>query len=128
MKKVIGREAGQAGLGGGEGDVREYNTLNLPRFSRDLDRYKVSNRAGAKLGNALLKDLGVVTEENLELLLCPHKIMRQRAKFGTLSAWISLNWRFWKSMVLLFTCHPILATHLMWKGWCLWSQSQLSRG
>ena len=35
--------------GGGEGDVREYNTLNLPRFSRDLDRYKVSNRAGAKL-------------------------------------------------------------------------------
>ena len=79
-------EGGQAGLGGGEGDVREYNTLNLPRFSRDLDRYKVSNRAGAKLGNALLKDLGVVTEENLELLLCPHKIMRQRAKFGTLSA------------------------------------------
>ena len=83
-------EGGQAGLGGGHGggagDVREYNTLSLPRFSRELDRYKVSNRAGAKLGNALLKDLGVVTEENLQLLLCPQKIVRQRAKFGKLSA------------------------------------------
>ena len=72
-------EGGEKGFGGenggGEGDVREYNTLNLPRFSRDLDRYKVSNRAAAKLGNSLLKDLGVVNEENLQLLLCPAKIM-----------------------------------------------------
>ena len=83
-------EGGERGCGGenggGEGDVREYNTLNLPRFSRDLDRYKVSNRAGAKLGNSLLKDLGVVDERNLQLLLCPTKIVRQRVKHGKLSA------------------------------------------
>ena len=46
----------------------------------------MSNRAAAKLGNAVLKDLGVVTEENLQMLLCPSKIVRQREKFGQLAA------------------------------------------
>ena len=72
--------------GEGDGDVREYNTLSLPRFSRELDRYKQSNRAGAKIGNALLKDVGVVHEDNLQLLLCPAKVMRQRDKFGGIAA------------------------------------------
>ena len=79
-------EGGEKDSGGGEGGgVREYNTLHLPRFSRDLDRYKISNRAAAKVGNSLLKDLGVVTKDKPELLLCPTKILRQRAKFGQLS-------------------------------------------
>ena len=80
-------DGGDRGLGGeGDGDVREYNTLSLPRFSRELDRYKQSNRAGAKIGNALLKDVGVVHEDNLQLLLCPAKVMRQRDKFGGIAA------------------------------------------
>ena len=33
-------EGGEKGCGGGGGEVREYNTLNLPRFSRELDRYR----------------------------------------------------------------------------------------
>ena len=80
-------DGGDRGLGGeGDGDVREYNTLSLPRFSRELDRYKQSNRAGAKIGNALLKDVGVVHEDNLQLLLCPAKVMRQRDRFGGIAA------------------------------------------
>ena len=67
-------------------EVGEYNTLDLPRFCRDLDRYKVSNRAAAKLGNSLLKDLGVVGAEDLKFLLCPNKVLRQRAKHGKLLA------------------------------------------
>lgn len=73
-------EGGVIGLGGegvGEAAVREYNTLNLPRFCRELDRYKASNREGAKVGNALLKDLGVVNDKDQQFLLCPVKIMRQ---------------------------------------------------
>ena len=79
-------EGGEHGLGGGEADLREYNTLNLPRFCRELDRYKASNREGAKVGNALLKDLGVVHDKNLQFLLCPEKIRRQRMKHGKVAA------------------------------------------
>ena len=82
-------EGGEKGLGGGgvgDADLREYNTLSLPRFCRELDRYKASNREGAKVGNALLKDLGVVHDKNMQFLLCPAKIMRQRTKFGKVAA------------------------------------------
>ena len=65
--------------------MREYNTLNLPRFCRELDRYKASNREGAKVGNALLKDLGVVNDKDQQFLLCPGKIMRQRMRHGKIA-------------------------------------------
>ena len=81
-------EGGVIGLGGegvGEAAVREYNTLNLPRFCRELDRYKASNREGAKVGNALLKDLGVVNDKDQQFLLCPGKIMRQRMRHGKIA-------------------------------------------
>ena len=45
-------------------DKIEYNTLKLKNFSRECDRYKTSNREGAKLANALLRDLGLVTKNN----------------------------------------------------------------
>ena len=35
-----GGERGCGGKAGEGGEVREYNTLNLPRFSRELDRYR----------------------------------------------------------------------------------------
>ena len=72
----------------GVDEKADYDDLvdSLPRFSRELDRYKQSNRAGAKIGNALLKDVGVVHEDNLQLRLCPAKVMRQRDKFGGIAA------------------------------------------
>ena len=62
--------------------VTDYNTLQLRRFSRECDRYKTSNRAGAKVANALLKDLGIVTESDQTYLVCPNKLRRERIKWG----------------------------------------------
>ena len=53
--------------------VSEYNTLKLKNFSRECDRYKTSNREGAKLANALLRDLGLVTKNN-SAIMSPHKV------------------------------------------------------
>ena len=60
----------------------EYNTLKLKNFSRECDRYKASNREAAKLANALLKDLKIVTKKDSSKLLCPGKIRRERLKWG----------------------------------------------
>ena len=62
--------------------ITEYNTLKLKNFARECDRYKVSNRAGAKIGNALLKDLKLVTKNNPSKLICPGKLRRERLKWG----------------------------------------------
>ena len=58
------------------------NTLPLRRFSRECDRYKQSNRGAAKLANALLKDIGIVTESDQTLLVCPSKVKRERERWG----------------------------------------------
>ena len=60
----------------------EYNTLKLKNFARECDRYKESNRAGAKLANALLKDLKIVTKQDCSKLICPGKLRRERLKWG----------------------------------------------
>ena len=57
-----------------------YNTRQLKYFSMEADRYKVSERAAAKLGNALLKDLGLVKKGSTKDLICPSKIRRERSK------------------------------------------------
>ena len=59
-----------------------YNTVNLRRFSRECDATMTSNRGGAKIANALLKDLGYVTETDQTLLICPSKLKREREKWG----------------------------------------------
>ena len=46
----------------------EYNTLKLKNFARECDRYKASNREGAKLANTLLKDLNIVTKDDTSML------------------------------------------------------------
>ena len=43
-----------------EKETKKYNTMSLQYFARECDRYGVSDRAGAKIGNGLLKDLGIV--------------------------------------------------------------------
>ena len=38
----------------------------------------MSDRAGANIGNGLLKDFGVVNNQNKEKLICPTKFRRER--------------------------------------------------
>ena len=61
------------------------NTISLKNFARECERYKVGNRPGAKIGNGLLKDLGMVNKNNKELLICPSKLRRERKKWGAKS-------------------------------------------
>ena len=60
----------------------EYNTLKLKNFARECDRYKTSNREGAKLANAIMKDLKLVTKSDTTMLICPGKLRRERFKWG----------------------------------------------
>ena len=48
-----------------------YNTMSLKYFSLECDRYGLSDRAAAKVGNALLKDMGIVKKGDTSLLICP---------------------------------------------------------
>ena len=61
---------------------REYNTMSLKQFARECDRYRISDRAGAKIGNGLLKDYGIVKEGSTSKLICPSKLRRERLKWG----------------------------------------------
>ena len=61
---------------------RIYNTLPLKNFARECDRYGVSDRAGAKIGNGLMKDLGIVDKDNMDKLICPNRLRRERRKWG----------------------------------------------
>ena len=42
----------------------------------------MSDRTGAKIGNGLLKDLGIVNKDNMDKLICPTKLRRERQKWG----------------------------------------------
>ena len=65
-----------------EEGTSKYNTMSLKHFSRECDRYGISDRAGAKVGNALLKDLGIVKRGSTSMLICPSKVRRERVKWG----------------------------------------------
>ena len=61
---------------------KSYNTWSLKHFAQECDRYCISDRAGAKIGNGLLKDLGIVHKGSTDKLICPSKVRRERAKWG----------------------------------------------
>ena len=63
-------------------EKKKYNTMSLKHFSRECDRYGISDRAGVKIGNGLMKDLGIVKKERTDKLICPSKLRRERAKWG----------------------------------------------
>ena len=65
-----------------DGSKSGYNTRQLRYFAMEADRYRVSDRAAAKLGNALLKDLGLVKKGSTHDLLCPSKVRRERKRWG----------------------------------------------
>jgi hypothetical protein len=53
---------------------------SLPRLAAECDRFKISNRAGAAIVNAALKDLGFITPEDQHLLTDHIKLQRKRNK------------------------------------------------
>ena len=53
---------------------KKNNRKNVKNFSRACDRIKVSDRAGAFLGSALLMDHGLVKEGKVQHLICPSKL------------------------------------------------------
>ena len=63
---------------------RKYNCMSLKYFARECDRYGISDRAGAKIGNGLLKDMGLVNKEDMEKLICQTKLRRERRKWGVI--------------------------------------------
>ena len=65
-----------------DGSKSGYNTVQLKYFSMEADRYNISDRAAAKLGNALLKDYKIVTKGSTKKLLCPSKVKRERKRWG----------------------------------------------
>ena len=65
-----------------DGSKSGYNTVKLKYFSMEADRYKLSDRAAAKIGNGLLKDLGIVQKGHTQKLLCPSKVKRERKRWG----------------------------------------------
>ena len=64
--------------------TKSYNTMPLKHFARECERYDVSDRTGAKLGNGLLRDLGIVKKGNTSKLICPTRLRRQRQKWGAI--------------------------------------------
>ena len=59
-----------------------YNMMKLKNFARECDRYLVSDYAAAKIGNGLLKDIGLVKKGDSKRLICPSKVRRERRKWG----------------------------------------------
>lgn len=58
--------------------VTTQNRQSLKNFVAELDRYAISDRAGAALATALFEDLEMVDEENQTLVTDKNKIRRER--------------------------------------------------
>ena len=65
-----------------DGSKSGYNTMKLKYFAMEADRYKMRDRAAAKLGNALLKDYGLIKKGSTSELICPGKVRRERRRWG----------------------------------------------
>ena len=67
-------------------EEENYNTMSLKYFAREVDRYGWSDRGAAKIGNGLLKDLGLVRKGKTKMLICPAKVRRERQRWGRKAA------------------------------------------
>jgi hypothetical protein len=63
-----------------EGGRGYYNLTKYPQFVLEAVRYEVSDEAAAALGNALLRDLGLLTKENAAEVIDPKKIEREKIR------------------------------------------------
>uniref|UniRef100_A0A6P7F767 Uncharacterized protein LOC114325406 n=1 Tax=Diabrotica virgifera virgifera TaxID=50390 RepID=A0A6P7F767_DIAVI len=71
------------------------NTRNLSELAKTLDRYAVSDRAGAAIASAVLQDYGIVNNEDTQNIIDRHKVRRARQQNR-----VDLQ-RFSKSTILL---------------------------
>ena len=60
----------------------QRNTVKLTNFVRECDCYFLTNRSAGKVGNALLRDYGLVKPGDTRMLLDHHKIWRERKRCG----------------------------------------------
>lgn len=54
--------------------------LRLPTLAKTCDRYGVSNRAAAAIASAVLKDVGLITQDNSSKVIDKCKLQRERQK------------------------------------------------
>ena len=52
----------------------DQNRIDIPKFVAELDRYHVSDGAGAAIATALMEDIGLVGDENNKLVFDKYKI------------------------------------------------------
>jgi len=53
---------------------------HLEKFSQECDRFGFSDRSAAAIGNALLQDVGLISQENKQMVLDRNKVRRERAR------------------------------------------------
>ena len=58
----------------------DQNRMKISSYAAQLDKYSISDGAGAALATALLEDLGMVTEKNRSLVFDRFKIRRARQR------------------------------------------------
>ena len=58
----------------------DQNRMKISSYAGQLDKYNISDGAGAALATALLEDLGMVTEKNRSLVFDRFKIRRARQR------------------------------------------------
>ena len=66
-----------------QGTRQQKITEKLPSLALTCDRYGVSDRVGASIASAVLKDTKIITEENTEEVIDRSKIRRERKKTRT---------------------------------------------
>ena len=49
-------------------------------MARATEKFNISNRAGVSIANAVMKDLGIITDENDKLVVDKRKLQRERDK------------------------------------------------
>ncbi|CAH1099223.1 unnamed protein product [Psylliodes chrysocephalus] len=60
--------------------LRNRNLSNLSVLENTLDRYEVSDRAGATIASAVFQDYGIVTSKASQNIIDGHKVRRARQK------------------------------------------------
>ena len=59
----------------------QQNRSNWPNLAKIAERFQISDRAAAALANAVLKDVGLVTENDKKLVIDKNKLRRERQKY-----------------------------------------------
>ncbi|CAH1110479.1 unnamed protein product [Psylliodes chrysocephalus] len=58
----------------------QCNSLQIPVLARTLNRYGISDRAGAAVASAVLQDIGIINNEDKSSIIDKNKIRRARSR------------------------------------------------